>query len=83
MNRIQEYKFVVTAQDKGPDPRLATAIVTIHVIDVEDEVPIFHQSTYEASVKENIPNYMVTQVMVSKFIKNAETIVFTCYPFCE
>ncbi|XP_014216092.1 cadherin-99C [Copidosoma floridanum] len=59
----QEYKFVVTARDGAPDPRLATATVTVHVVDIEDEVPIFHQSTYETSVKENVPDYVVTHVL--------------------
>lgn len=61
---IQDYKFVVTARDGAPDHRLATATVTVKVIDVEDEIPIFHQSSYEAKVKENVPDYMVIQVVV-------------------
>lgn len=56
---------MVTARDGAPDYRLATATVTVKVIDVEDEVPIFRQSSYEARVKENVPDYMVIQVMVS------------------
>lgn len=56
---------MVTARDGAPDPRIATASVTVRVIDVEDEVPIFHQSSYEANVKENVPDYMVMQVTVS------------------
>lgn len=56
---------MVTARDGAPDYRLATATVTVKVIDVEDEVPVFHQSSYEARVKENIPDYTVLQVTVS------------------
>lgn len=66
---FQEYKFIVTARDGAPDPRQATATVTIHVVDVEDEVPIFHQSSYEASVKENVPDYVVVQVTVGTIHK--------------
>lgn len=58
-----EYKFVVTARDGAPDHRLATATVTVKVQDVEDEVPIFHQSSYEARVRENIPDNTVVQVI--------------------
>lgn len=54
----------MTARDGAPDPRQATATVTVHVVDVEDEVPIFHQSSYEALVKENVPDYAVIQVTV-------------------
>ncbi|OXU31282.1 hypothetical protein TSAR_011025 [Trichomalopsis sarcophagae] len=84
-----EYKFVVTARDGAPDPRLATATVTVRVIDVEDEVPIFHQSSYEASVKENVPDYMVTHVMaddpdskkqVTYVIKQGDTDLFSIDP---
>lgn len=42
------------------------------VIDVEDEVPVFHQSSYEARVKENVPDYNVVQVTVSRM-----SILFT------
>lgn len=53
---------MVTARDGAPDPRLATATVTVEVLDVEDEVPVFRQLSYEARVPENVPDYMVTQV---------------------
>ncbi|XP_034940694.1 cadherin-99C [Chelonus insularis] len=81
-----EYKFVVTARDGAPDPRLATATVSVKVIDVEDEVPIFHQSSYEAKVKENVPDYMVIQVMaddpdtkkqITYVIKQGDTDLFS------
>ncbi|XP_075213856.1 cadherin 99C [Lycorma delicatula] len=58
----KEYRFVVTAKDGAPDPRIATATVTIQVTDIEDELPIFHLTTYEATVPENVPDYIVTQV---------------------
>ncbi|CAH0392596.1 unnamed protein product [Bemisia tabaci] len=58
----QVYRFVVTARDGAPDPRLATATVTVSVLDVEDEEPIFHLTTYEAKVPENVPDFRVAQV---------------------
>lgn len=63
---LQEYQFVVTARDGAPDSRLATASVSVSVVDIEDESPIFHRTTYEASVPENVPDFMVCQVMVRK-----------------
>lgn len=54
----------MTARDGAPDPRLATATVTVSVLDVEDENPIFHRTTYETSVPENMPDFMVIEVMV-------------------
>jgi protocadherin-15 len=61
---LQEYRFVVTAKDGASDPRIATATVPGEVVDVEDELPIFHLTSYEAQVPENMPDYMVTQVKV-------------------
>ncbi|KAK0076977.1 hypothetical protein PV325_004605 [Microctonus aethiopoides] len=84
-----DYKFVVTARDGAPDHRLATATVTVKVIDVEDEIPIFHQSSYEAKVKENVPDYMVIQVVaddpdtkkqITYMIKQGDTDLFSIDP---
>lgn len=55
---------MVTAKDGAPDPRIATATVTVEIVDVDDEMPIFHLTSYEAQVPENVPDYMVTQVKV-------------------
>lgn len=57
-----EYKFVVTAKDGAPDPRIATATVTVNVIDIEDELPIFHRLEYKAIIPENMPDTFVVQV---------------------
>ncbi|XP_039297705.1 cadherin-99C isoform X1 [Nilaparvata lugens] len=82
----KEYRFVVTAKDGAPDPRIATATVTVQVTDIEDEVPIFHMPTYEASVPENVPDYVVTQVkaddpdtvkQVTYIIKQGPTDLFS------
>ncbi|KAL0104591.1 hypothetical protein PUN28_017380 [Cardiocondyla obscurior] len=84
-----EYKFVVTARDGAPDYRLATATVTVKVIDIEDEVPVFHQSSYEARVKENVPDYNVIQVtaddpdtkkQITYMIKQGDTELFSIDP---
>ena len=55
---------MVTARDGAPDPRLATATVTVEVQDVEDELPTFKTPSYEARVPENVPDFMVAQVKV-------------------
>ena len=54
----------MTAKDGAPDPRIATATISIEVLDVEDEVPTFSRKTYEATVPENVPDHFVTDVMV-------------------
>lgn len=57
---------MVTAKDGATDPRLATATVTVEVIDVEDELPIFHLAKYDVEVPENVPDHNVIQVKVSR-----------------
>ncbi|XP_055624574.1 cadherin-99C isoform X2 [Toxorhynchites rutilus septentrionalis] len=57
-----EYKFVVTAQDGAPEPRLGTASVTIKVRDVPDEVPRFMDPMVEVKIPENVPDMVVITV---------------------
>ncbi|KAJ8894246.1 hypothetical protein PR048_006858 [Dryococelus australis] len=85
----KDYKFVVTAKDGAPDARLSTATVTVHVMDVEDEVPIFHLLSYEAAVPENVRDYIVTQVKaddpdtnqrITYVIKQGPTDLFSIDP---
>nr|XP_022907030.1 cadherin-99C-like [Onthophagus taurus] len=59
----KNYQFVVTAKDGALDPRIATATVTVNVLDVEDELPVFSKDQYEATVPENVPDAFVTDVM--------------------
>ena len=42
--------LVVTAKDRGRDPRLSTATVTVLVQDTADEVPIFNTRTYQGGM---------------------------------
>lgn len=60
--RQKEHVLVVTAKDKAPDARITTASVTVHVLDVQDEVPYFERNFYESSVPENQDNINVVQV---------------------
>ncbi|XP_063243672.1 cadherin-99C isoform X2 [Bacillus rossius redtenbacheri] len=85
----KDYKFVVTAKDGAPDARLSTATVTVQVLDVEDELPVFHLPSYEALVPENTPGYIVTQVQaddpdtnqrITYVIKQGPTDLFSVDP---
>uniref|UniRef100_A0A182QAB1 Cadherin domain-containing protein n=1 Tax=Anopheles farauti TaxID=69004 RepID=A0A182QAB1_9DIPT len=58
----KEYRFVVTAKDGAPEPRLGTASVTVKVRDIPDEVPRFMESTVEIKIPENVPDMAVTTV---------------------
>ncbi|XP_044881399.1 cadherin-23 isoform X12 [Mauremys mutica] len=55
---MASYTLVLEAIDNGPtgNRRTGTATVHITVLDVNDNRPIFLQSSYEASVPENIPD---------------------------
>ena len=48
-------RFYVVARDAGDPPRSASALVTVAVVDVNDERPTFSQPTYKFSVMENLP----------------------------
>ncbi|CAG9858014.1 unnamed protein product [Phyllotreta striolata] len=61
----QEYHFVVTAKDGASDARIATATVSVEVLDIEDELPVFLEPLYKATVPENIPDYFVVKVEAS------------------
>ncbi|KAJ8954941.1 hypothetical protein NQ318_000371 [Aromia moschata] len=58
----KEYQFVITAKDGAPDPRIATATVSVQVVDVEDELPVFDKLKYEATVPENMADFSVMEV---------------------
>ncbi|XP_078810329.1 protocadherin alpha-8 isoform X32 [Oryzias latipes] len=50
-----EYKIRITAADKGQPPLSTTAIVTVHVSDVNDNAPRFKEPEINIFVKENGP----------------------------
>ncbi|XP_016148051.1 protocadherin-23 [Sinocyclocheilus grahami] len=51
--RETELKFLVVAIDGGSPSLSSTATVTIHVVDVNDNKPIFKQQFYNVTVKEH------------------------------
>lgn len=50
--RTPSYVFNVWARDGGVNPHLAVVQVTINVIDVNDNAPIFQPNSYTFSVEE-------------------------------
>lgn len=57
------YEITVVATDGGDPPKSGSLIVNITVIDVNDNSPIFDNSTYEVHVPENsAPGTIVTRV---------------------
>ncbi|NXT40184.1 PCDGK protein, partial [Pelecanoides urinatrix] len=52
----RELRLVLTALDGGSPPRSAQVQIHIDVVDANDNAPVFNQSTYKASVRENTPS---------------------------
>ena len=52
---VQEYRLNITATDLGFEPRQATAMLTVTLTDINDNAPLFNQTSYEAFLPENSP----------------------------
>lgn len=49
------HRYVLTAVDGGQPPRTGTALLVVKVLDSNDNVPVFDQPVYTASLSENAP----------------------------
>uniref|UniRef100_A0A3B4D9C7 Cadherin domain-containing protein n=1 Tax=Pygocentrus nattereri TaxID=42514 RepID=A0A3B4D9C7_PYGNA len=59
----KEHVLVLTAVDGGDPPRSGTVKVHITVLDANDNVPVFTESLYKASVLENTPiGLLITKI---------------------
>ncbi|XP_075902423.1 protocadherin beta-16-like [Nelusetta ayraudi] len=52
---LKEMNIVLTALDGGAPQRSGTVVIHITVLDANDNVPVFSQAIYKASVPENAP----------------------------
>ncbi|XP_069825313.1 protocadherin gamma-C5-like isoform X11 [Dendropsophus ebraccatus] len=52
---IGEHKLILTAIDGGEPARSGSIQITVHVLDINDNPPVFDQSLYKVNVLENIP----------------------------
>ncbi|XP_040297142.1 protocadherin gamma-C5-like isoform X1 [Bufo bufo] len=50
----QEHDLVLTAIDGGEPARSGTCRITIVVLDINDNPPVFNQTVYKVSIKENL-----------------------------
>ncbi|XP_045887415.1 protocadherin alpha-6-like [Micropterus dolomieu] len=48
-------KLTLTAVDGGTPPKSGTSQIIIHVLDVNDNVPVFTKPLYKTSITENVP----------------------------
>ncbi|XP_023405724.1 protocadherin gamma-B2 isoform X16 [Loxodonta africana] len=53
--QTSEYNITITATDKGKPPLSSSTSVTLHIADVNDNAPVFHQASYVVHVAENNP----------------------------
>uniref|UniRef100_A0A1X7V4J9 Cadherin domain-containing protein n=1 Tax=Amphimedon queenslandica TaxID=400682 RepID=A0A1X7V4J9_AMPQE len=60
---IDMYNITVAATDSGPDPNTATALVTVEVLNENDNSPYFPQSVYHLSIPEDTPTYTEIDVV--------------------
>ncbi|XP_069619743.1 protocadherin gamma-C5-like isoform X3 [Ranitomeya imitator] len=51
----QEHHLILTAIDGGEPARSGTCRITIVVLDINDNPPVFNQSVYKISIRENLP----------------------------
>ncbi|CAN2391287.1 homophilic cell adhesion via plasma membrane adhesion molecules, partial [Pristimantis euphronides] len=61
-----KHELILTASDGGNPVQTGTALITIIINDINDNVPVFTQDVYKVSVRENIPvNSTILQVSAS------------------
>ncbi|KAK1343392.1 LOW QUALITY PROTEIN: hypothetical protein QTO34_016172 [Cnephaeus nilssonii] len=53
--QIAEYNVTVTATDKGKPSLSSSTSITLHIGDINDNTPVFHQASYVVHVAENNP----------------------------
>ncbi|XP_044136916.1 protocadherin gamma-C5-like isoform X11 [Bufo gargarizans] len=51
----QEHDLILTAIDGGEPARSGTCSITVVVLDINDNPPVFNQSVYKVSIRENLP----------------------------
>ncbi|XP_075066083.1 protocadherin gamma-C5-like isoform X31 [Mixophyes fleayi] len=51
----KEHSLILTATDGGEPARSGSCHITINVLDINDNPPVFDQSVYKITVKENLP----------------------------
>ena len=49
-----QYRLSVVATDRGTVPLSSTAELTINVLDVDDNCPVFHPKVYSVTIEENL-----------------------------
>ncbi len=65
------YFLIVEAWDGAVDPRRSRLTLSVTVLDVDDNSPVFTQQNYNVSLPENSPkDTVILQLKVSKLIES-------------
>ncbi|CAH1174192.1 unnamed protein product [Phaedon cochleariae] len=79
---IQEYHLNITAEDLAFKQRRTTAMLTITLTDINDNSPVFNQSSYDAFLSENLPINSVVYQVVATDIDSPKNAIIE-YSFSE
>ncbi|XP_029917167.1 protocadherin alpha-8-like, partial [Myripristis murdjan] len=52
---MKRHTFILTAVDGGKPPRSGTVVLSVDVLDINDNLPIFTKDTYSVTLNENAP----------------------------
>lgn len=62
----RSYQIVVRALDAGNSPRYSDVIVTVNILDLQDELPLFETTNAEVTVPESVSlNTVILRLPVS------------------
>ena len=70
-----QYDLVIAASDNGTPSMNSTRSFTIYIVDIDDNVPLFVQKTYQFEITENnLPGAFVGQVTANDLDPHSRTI---------
>uniref|UniRef100_A0A674PHG7 Protocadherin-16 n=1 Tax=Takifugu rubripes TaxID=31033 RepID=A0A674PHG7_TAKRU len=68
------FNLTIIAEDHGIPQRSSTQLLCVHVIDVNDEVPWFEETQYEAQISENRPSGTEVLTVSASDLDQGETV---------
>ncbi|XP_071485882.1 protocadherin Fat 4-like [Diadema antillarum] len=73
--RQSSYSLIIRAQDQGYSTQVSSVTVTINIVDINDNSPIFVDSYTPSIMENNLPSYDVVQVSTSDADSGSNGIV--------
>ncbi|XP_044747791.1 cadherin-related tumor suppressor [Coccinella septempunctata] len=72
---ISEYRLNITASDLGFKPHETTATLTVILTDINDNAPVFNQTSFNAFVSENLPPGTFVCQLIAKDIDSPKNSI--------